>query len=115
MMQLDSLCFLKKDGTAIFLNVYFIILYVKMKDNGTMNIMAVNLMVHFLILQGCPCKQSLIFGISRKSLRDTLLLIFKDTVKLSCNVRKFIKQVLKSLSCYVYEGVRIWLRCLCIL
>lgn len=79
-----------------------------MKDNGTINIMAVTLMVHFyFILQGCPCKQSLIFGISRKSLRDIQLLIFKDTIKLSCNGRKFIKQVLKSLSCYVYEEVRI--------
>lgn len=83
-----------------------------MKDSGTINIMAFNLMVHFyfFILQGCSCKQSLIFGISRKSLRVTQLLIFKDTVKLSCNGRKFIKQILKSLSCYVYEEIRIWLR-----
>lgn len=36
-----------KDRTAVFLNVYFIILYIKMKDNGTIHIMAVNLMVHF--------------------------------------------------------------------
>lgn len=115
MMQLNSLCFLKDRAAIIFLNIYFIILYIQMKDNGTINIMAFNLMVHFLILQGCPCKQSLIFGISRKSLRDTQLLICKDTVKLSCNGRKFINQVWKSLSCYVYEEIRIWFRCLCIL
>lgn len=57
--------FLKKSYNIIFLNLYFITVYIKMKDNDTINAMAVNLMEHFLVLQGCLCKQSLIFEISR--------------------------------------------------
>lgn len=50
---------------TILPNLYFIILHIKIKDNGAINTMAINLMEHFLVLQGCLNKQSLIFGISR--------------------------------------------------